>query len=131
VAQGSFLIFKYYFMGDIYYITLGMLFFKQTNIKFLLFKKLSLLGLFRLKNLETSGENRAHNVYLSYFEKNIYSLSAEAIFQCINKLYPLVGLLLLKESLFLFINIDKNNEGFLIKIFYSLLKKIRAYCIYD
>jgi hypothetical protein len=108
-----------------------MPFFKQTNIKFLLFKKLGLLGLFRLKNLEISGENRVRNVYLSYFEKNIYSLSAEAIFQCINKLYPLVGLLLLKESLFLFINIDKNNEGFLTKIFYSLLKKIRAYCIYD
>jgi hypothetical protein len=104
---------------------------KQINIRFLLFKKLSVLGLFRIKNLETSGENRIHNVHLSHFEKKTCSLSLELMIRSINKLYPLLGLLLLKESLFLFINIDKNSKSFLTKIFYSLVKKIRAYCIYD
>ena len=104
---------------------------KQITKKFLLFKKLSLLGLFRTKNSVISGENGFYNIYLSYFEKNTSSISLIGLLNCINKLYPLISLLLLKESLFLFINIDNNCSSFLTKIFYSLLKKIKAYCIYD
>jgi hypothetical protein len=108
-----------------------MLFSKQINIKFLLFKKLSIIGLFKIKNLEIFSENSAYNTHVSYFDKKICSISMGVIFDCMNKLYPLINLLLLKKSVFLFINIDKNQNGFLTKIFYSLLKKIRAYCVYD
>lgn len=104
---------------------------KQIIKKFLLFKKLSLLGLFRTKNSGVFGENGFYNIYISYFEKNTSSISLVAVFNCINKLYPLISLLLSKESLFLFINIDNNCSSFLTKIFYSLLKKIKSYCIYD
>jgi hypothetical protein len=105
-----------------------MVYSNKINMKFLLFKKLSLLGLFRMK---ISGKNGFYNLHLSYAQKRICSLSLGTMFGCIKKLYPLINLFLLKESLFLFINIDKNNDGFLTKIFYSLVKKIRAYCIYD
>jgi hypothetical protein len=100
-------------------------------MKFLLFKKLSILGLFRIKNSETFGENGFYYAHLSHFEKKVCHLEVEGLLRCIAKLYPLINLLLLKESLFLFINIDKNSNGFLTKVFYSLVKKIRAYCIYD
>jgi hypothetical protein len=105
-----------------------MVYSNKINEKFLLFKKLSLLGLFRVN---ISDENGFYNLHLSYVEKRICSVSLRTILGCIKKIYPLINFLLLKESLFLFINIDKNNDGFLTKIFYSLVKKIRAYCIYD
>jgi hypothetical protein len=104
---------------------------KQIIKTILLFKKLSLLGLFRTKNLEISGENGFCNIYFSYFENKRSSISIIGLRNCIIKLYPLINLILVKESLFLFINVDGNRSSFLTKIFYSLLKKINAYCIYD
>jgi hypothetical protein len=77
-----------------------------------------------MKNSEVSGNNGFYNLHLSYVEKRMCSLSFVTMLHYIKKLYPLI-------SLFLFINIDKNIDGFLTKIFYSLVKKIRAYCIYD
>jgi hypothetical protein len=123
--------FKGDFLSFLFYNIIIMIFSKQINIKFLLFKKLSILGLFRVNTSGSSGENGFYNIYLSYIENKICHLSLVGIFRCINKFYPLINLLLLKESLFLFINVDKNNNTFLTKIFYSMVKKIRAYCIYD
>lgn len=108
-----------------------MLFSKKITKKFLLYKKLSILGLFRNTQTKFISENINYNMYLAYKEKNINSISINSLFKSIKKIYPLISLLLLKESIFLFVSVDKNDNSFLTKIFYSLIKKLKIYCIYD
>jgi hypothetical protein len=38
---------------------------------------------------------------------------------------------MLKENLFLFINVDKDGGRFLTRFIYSIIKKIKIYCSYD
>lgn len=108
-----------------------MSFLKNINKKFLIFKKICILGLFRTKKVSYLGENSFYNSQISYLENNMCSIGLTSVFKSINKLYPLISLLILKNNSFLFISVDKFDSSFLTKIFYTLLKKIKSYCIYD
>lgn len=99
--------------------------------KFLIFKKLSILGLFYNKSTSLIDNSNYYNKYILYKESNISYLSMNFLIKNIQKLYNIIYLLLLKHNTFLFISLDNYDSSFLVKIAYSLIKKIKVYCIFD
>lgn len=99
--------------------------------KFKRYKKLSILGLFKTFSQKTNKNNLYYNHYLFYYSDTIYSTSALYLIKYLYKVHPLFSILVLKENLFLFVNVDQGGGRFLTKFIYSLIKKIKFFCSYD
>jgi hypothetical protein len=79
--------------------------------KFKYFKKLSILGILKTFDQKINKNN------LFYYSDTIYSTSTVYLIKYIYKIHPLVSLLLLKEDLFLFVNVDQGGGRFLQNFF--------------